>query len=166
MRPRIIFVCLASVMAFGQTTSNPASPGTMTKIVVHFESPDVPETSFAAQPKTMYRAGTRYCRTEEVPDAKLGIHGLVIVSEPDAWLINLLTKTALHQVDPGPTFNCRLPLFADDLRSATDPRNQLAELEFGRELGYFRSSGATINDGPVLRGKTTKAYTVGVGDSQ
>jgi hypothetical protein len=138
----------------------------MTKVVVRFESPDVAETSFAAQPKTMYRAGIRYCRIEELPDTQHGIHGLVVISEPDAWLINLLTKTAQHQVDSGPTFNCRLPIYTDDVKSATDTGNQLTRLEFGRELAYFQDSGATIKDGPTLQGKTTKAYTIGIGHSQ
>jgi hypothetical protein len=111
-------------------------------------------------------ARLRYCRIEELPDTEHGIHGLVVVSEPDAWLINLLTKTAQHQVDPGPTFNCRLPLFPDDVKSATDASNQLTGLEFGRELAFFQDSAATIKDGPTLQSKTTKAYTVSIGDSQ
>jgi hypothetical protein len=140
----------------------------MTKVVVRFESPDVPEASFVAQPKTMYRAGTRYCRIEELPDTEHGIHGLVVVSEPDEWLVNLLTKTAQHQVDPGPTFNCRLPVFvsAEDIKSVEDTRSQLMGLEFGREFAYFEGKGATSGPGPTLQGKTTTAYTVEIGDSQ
>lgn len=84
----------------------------MTKVVVRLESSDVPKGSFAAQPKTMYRAGTRYCRIEELPDTEHGIHGLVVINEPDAWMINLLTKTAQYEADPGPTFICRLPVLS------------------------------------------------------
>jgi len=140
----------------------------MTKLVVHLQSPDVPGGSFAAQPKTMYRAGSRYCRIEEFPDTEHGIHGLAVINEPDTWLVNLITKTAQHQVDPGPTFNCRLPLFAlgEDIKSAADTRSQVMGLEFGRELAYFEEKGATSGPGPTLQGKTTKAYTVGIGDSQ
>jgi hypothetical protein len=67
--------------------------------------------------------------------------------------------------DPGPTFNCRLPVFADDVKSAAKG-NQVTGLEFGRELAYFRERGATVKDGPALQGKATKAYTVGIGDLQ
>jgi len=137
----------------------------MTKLVVRLQSPEVPEASFAAQPKTMYRAGTGYCRIQELPDSEHGVHGLLVISEPDAWLINLLTKTAQHQVDLGPTFNCRLPVFADDMK-ASDAGNQLMGLEFGRELAYFRERGATPRDGPTLQGKTTKSYTLTIRDSQ
>jgi hypothetical protein len=168
MRAQIIFICLVSAMVFGQVASNQTSPGAMTKLVVHLQSADVPETSFAAQPKTMYRAGTRYCRIEEIPDTEHGIHGVVVINERDTWLVNLLAKTAQHQLDPGPTFNCRLPIFVsgEDIKSAADTRSQLMGLEFGRELPYFEGKGATSGPGPTLQGKTTTAYTVEIGDSQ
>ena len=47
--------------------------------------------SFATKPKTMYRAGNGHCRTEESPDIEQGLHGLMIVNEPDVWMLNLLT---------------------------------------------------------------------------
>lgn len=147
---------------------NQTVPATMTKLVVRLQSPDVPEMSFAAQPKTMYRAGSRYCRIEELPDTEHGIHGLAIINEPDTWLVNLLTKTAQHEVDTGPTFNCRLPIFiaGEDVNSATNTRGLLMRLEFGRELTYFEGSGAVSGPGPTLQGKATKSYMVEIGDSQ
>lgn len=168
MRARVILVCLASTIAFGQVASNQTPPGTMTKLIVRLQSQDVPEASFAAQPKTMYRAGTHYCRIEELPDIEHGIHGLLVINEPDTWLVNLLTKTAQHHLDPGPTFNCRLPVFVfgEDIKSAVDARSQLMGLEFGRELAYFDEREATSTPGPTLQGKATKAYTIEIGDSQ
>ena len=62
----------------------------MTKLIVRLESPEVPGQSFAAKPKTLYRAGTGYCRTEELPDPEHGIHGLMIINEPDVWMVNRL----------------------------------------------------------------------------
>jgi hypothetical protein len=143
-------------------------PAMMTKLMVKLESPEIPKDSFAAQAKRMYRAGSGYCRIEENPDLEHGIHGLLITNEPDSWMINRLAKTARHIVDPGPTFNCRLPIFADaeDIKSAQDLKKPLIQLEFGRELEYFRSGSAAPNPGPVMRGKATMAYTVQAGDSQ
>jgi hypothetical protein len=151
-----------SALAWGED-----APEKMTKLMVKPESPEVPKDSFAAQPKRMYRAGSRYCRIEENPDLEHGIHGLLITNEPDAWVINLLDKTARHMVDPGPTYNCRLPVFAhaEDIKSAEDMKKQLMQLEFGRELEYFRSRSGTPNPGPVLQGKATMVYTVQTGDS-
>jgi len=66
----------------------------MTRVEVVLEGPDIPAGSFATKPKVMYRAGSRYCRTEEAPDTERGIHGLAIVNEPDYWMVNLMKNTA------------------------------------------------------------------------
>jgi hypothetical protein len=154
-------ICIVGSIAFGQ-----ALPETMTKISVRLESPDDPADSFAAKPKTMYRAGNGYCRTEEVPDPEHGIHGLMILNEPDAWMVNLLSKTARHFVDPGPTFNCHLPLFGGEpAKSAAEMKNPLLELEFGQELEYFKGKRATPSEGPILRERQTTIYAVTIGDS-
>src|ERR1700730_2128721 len=108
MKCPAILVCVLNAVSFGQ------QPEIMTKLAVRLESADIPAESFAAKPKVMYRAGTGYCRTEELPDPEHGIHGLMILNEPDAWMVNLLTKTAQHFVDPGPTFHCRMPIFQGD----------------------------------------------------
>ncbi|MBZ5602666.1 MAG: hypothetical protein LAO79_10205 [Acidobacteriia bacterium] len=115
-------------------------PAKMTKLMVKLESQEIPRDSFAAQPKRMYRAGSRYCRTEENPDLQNGIHGLMIINEPDVWLINRLDMTAKHMVDPGPTYNCRMPMFvnAEDIRGPEDLKKILMQLEFGRELEFFK----------------------------
>lgn len=138
----------------------------MTKLITQLERSDFPAESFASKPKTMYRSGTRYCRTEEQPDPDHGIHGLMILNEPDAWIVNLLTKTAKHFVDPGPTFNCHLPIFQGDVKSSADMKNPILELEFGQEVGYFKGKDATPKEGPVLRDKPTTVYAVDMGDSQ
>jgi hypothetical protein len=149
-----------------------AAPGqeplTMTRLVVPHDAPNIREGSFPAMPKTMYRAGTRYCRIEESPDDQHGIHGLLIVNEPDEWLINSQTKTGQHFVDPGPTFNCRLPIFisAEQIHSESDINKPLMDLEFGKELTFFENQGASPSDGPNLQGKTTKAYTANIANSQ
>ena len=46
------------------------TPKTMIKIEVHLESPEVTAGSFLAQPKVIYRAGTKYCRVEEAEDSQ------------------------------------------------------------------------------------------------
>lgn len=159
----IAALLLLSGMVFGQ-----APPKTMTKLIVRLESPDVPKDSFASLPKTMYRAGAGYCRIEELPDPEHGIHGLIIINEPDIWLVNQFDKTARHQVDPGPSFNCLMPIFPDTQKpeSIMEKKDPLAELEFGRELAYFRGRNATSALGPRLHEKETKAYILTIGDSQ
>jgi hypothetical protein len=104
-------VVLVGVVAHVSLAQQP--PETMTKMEVVLEGPDIPAGSFATKPRVMYRAGGRYCRIEEAADPEKGIQGLAIVSEPDYWMVNLLSKTAKHAVDPGPSLTCHLPIFAD-----------------------------------------------------
>ncbi len=141
----LLLVCCA--VAFGADT-----PATMTKLMVKFESPEIPKDSFAALAKRMYRAGSQYCRIEENPDLQNGIHGLLIMNEPDVWMINRLDKSARHVVD--------------HLKSLEDLKRPLMQLEFGREREYFLFRSAAANPGPVMQGKPTTAYTVQAGDSQ
>jgi hypothetical protein len=141
-------------------------PKTMTKLQVQLQSPDVPPDSFAAQPKIIYRAGGQYCRMEEQPDPNHGIHGLMIVNEPDAWMVNLATDSAQHMVDPGPTFNCRLPIFGDLASSLPeDEGKEIFGLEFGQEYEFFKAKGATPQPGGIQQGQQTTAYMLRFGDS-
>jgi hypothetical protein len=75
-------------------------------------------------------------------------------------MVNLIAKTARHGVDPGPTFNCHLAMFADD------PDKEASGLEFGLEMEFFKSKGATPHEDPVLQGQKTTAYQVEIGSSK
>jgi hypothetical protein len=151
MRLFVITVCLFAGMSWAE-----APPKAMLKLEVVLQSPEALPGSFAAKPKVMYRAGTHYCRTEEEVDPERQIHGLLIINEPDFWMVNLLAKAGKHGVDPGPTFNCRMPIFQEI--SGFD-------LEFGHELDYFKTKGVVSQPGPILQGKQTTAYKVDIRNS-
>lgn len=154
----VVVFALAGGM-FGQQP-----PKVMTRVEVTFHSPDVPEGSFAAKPKVFYRAGDRYCRIEEAADAEHGLHNLMIINEPDYWSVDLIAKTAQHGVDPGPTFNCHLPMFAyGSPQSLDDETKEIRQLEFGRELDFFENKGAVAEPGPVLFKHETTSYKAQVG---
>jgi hypothetical protein len=57
--------------------------------------------------------------------------GSLIMNEPDSWMVNELDKTARHIIHPGPTFNCRMPIFADagDIKAAEDLKKAGLQLE-------------------------------------
>ena len=99
MNRLLLSICVLAGAIFAEEP-----PKRMTKMEVVLHSPDAPTGSFAAKPRVFYRAGNRYCRVEETPDPDQGIHGLMIINEPDWWMVNLFSKTARHGVDPGPTF--------------------------------------------------------------
>lgn len=157
MRTLFVILTLLSSVAFAQDT-----PKTMTRLEVRMAGREVPPGSFAAKPKVYFRTGNRYCRIEEAEDTENKIHGLMILNEPDAWMVNLFDKTARHTIDRGPTFNCRLPIF---LNIGADDAPDLAtqNLEFGKELEFFRSYGASPHTGPVVENKQTSLYIIEMG---
>lgn len=160
MKKLLLGVCaLVSPLMFGQQM-----PRMMTRVEVTLHSPDVQDGSFAAKPKIFYRAADRYCRIEEAADPDRGLHNLMIVNEPDYWTVNLASKTARHDVDPGPTYNCHLPIFAyGSPQSLDEETKEIRGLEFGRELEFFQSKGSTAESGPVLFQHETTMYRVQVG---
>jgi hypothetical protein len=130
----------------------------MIMITTRLVDPKAAPNSFSSQPKTCWRAGTRYARVAEAPDWQNHVHGLVIVNEPDVWVINLFDKSGTHMVDSGPTFNAELPIF--DLPQGS--KMKLSTLEFGREMGFVNKNGARRSPGGMLQGRRTSRYDLTV----
>jgi len=138
-----------------------AGEPSMTKIVSRIISNSVPEGSFASKPKTLYRAGSKYSRTEEELDAENNLHALLIVNEPDTWMINLADKTARHVVDPGPTFNFHAPIVWTPSRDGQPEENKdFKDLEYGNEVEFFRRHSASVAGRRVAGGSTFKALSI------
>src|SRR6266487_825791 len=106
------------------------APEKMVRIVTRDATPGIDPQSFPALPKTLYRLGNGRGRVEEMPDASRGVHGLIVVNEPDAWIVNLHDKSGRHVVDPGPGLIFRAPI----LDGGGELPAPLRELEFGCEL--------------------------------
>ena len=138
-------------------------PKTMSKISVRGVEPAPEPGSFSAQAKTYWRAGTKYACIAEAEDSKNHIHGLAVISEPDAWMINLFDKSAKHMVDHGPTLDVHLPIFP----STTGTKTKLDGLEFGNEVEFLTKNNATrASDKAIGGGKATDRYDLRVGSSK
>jgi len=96
----------------------------------------IAEGSFDAQTKKVWRIGNNYLRFEDAPNPQTKVHGLIVVAEPDIWIVDRNMNQAQHTVDPGPNYKIHFPLFA------SETSEKLRELEFGRELEYFRQNDA------------------------
>jgi hypothetical protein len=147
---------LPGILCLLLTVSAPCqeTPKTMVKLSMRLIEP-APETgSFAAQPRTLWRAGKKYARIAEAPDLENHVHGLTILNEPDAWMINLTDKSGKHMVDSGPSLEVHLPIFP----TPSNVKMKLRELEFGNELEFFASNGATVSPGDAIKGKSTERH--------
>lgn len=160
---RLGFALFLVSLAFAQD-----APKTMHRIVVQLDGSEVPQNSLLRKPRTIYRAGSTYCRMEDIPDIEDNNSGMLIVNEPNAWMVNQTTKTARHMVDPGPSFNCHLPIFSGPVPNAPDTVDYMKlGLEFGHELEYFKRMGAVRQDpGPVLQKQKTIAYSLDMGGTR
>lgn len=127
----MIALAAMTVPAYAAT----CAPQRLVHIVLTDVTPGIDAGSFAAQPKTYYRIGSGKLRIEEEPDKPNGIHGLIIVAEPDIWMINLFDNTGRHIVDPGPTFNAIAPVIA--MRHVPP---KLAGLQLGCEANFLAAN--------------------------
>lgn len=147
-------ILIASV-APGALAGPDEQPSTMIRMVVRIMGPGIKPGSFPALPKTIYRAGAHHARIEDPPDARQRLQKLTIISEPDAYSINLITKRGTHAVDQGGPDDLHLPIVLP-----FDPKHRLPKLdrlEFGDEYGFFEEAGAQKQPGPDINSKPTDA---------
>ena len=137
---KLNFGCIAALatasLCAAPVYASTCAPQTLVHIVTVDVTPGVAAASFAAQPKSTYRLGSDRMRIEESPDTVNGITGLVVIAEPNIWLVNLYDHTGRHAVDPGPTFFAKAPLFG-----TTDIAPKLAALELGCEAEFIAANG-------------------------
>ena len=173
MKRFLILVALLSFMgevpAAGPQTQPACAPAKMVKATIRNATPDIDPDSFAAQPRTYYRLGTRYGRVEDQPDTEHGVHGLMVASEPDLWMINLLNKKGKHIIDKQPPQHFHIPLLALPGNPASPPEDADSEFlrgfELGCELEYVKAqSGGAPPKPEQLDGHTYDAYTATQGE--
>ena len=131
-------------------------PKEMTRMVVRLMGPAIRPGSFAALPKTIYRASDEYARIEDPPDARQHVQKLTVIARHDAWSANLTDKRGTHSVEHGGAGDLPIPIVLP-----LDPRHKLGKLdgiEFGAEYEFFEQAGAAKKHGPVINAKPTDAY--------
>lgn len=132
-----LFAPLLTLMAWPSPAAATCAPERMVRIVTRVATPPVEPGSFGAAPKTLYRLGTKYGRVEELPNPATKLHLLIVVNEPDVWMVNQLDRTGRHIVDQGPTFNFRAPIFEKDGMPPI-----LLTLELGCERAFLAANNA------------------------
>lgn len=107
------------------------APAKLVHIVTRNISPGVAASDRTAQPRELWRQGAFFLRSLDAADPTSGAQPLVIVSEPDIWVINLATREGRHAVDAGPDLEVRAPILP--VRGLPP---SMAALEFGCEPEY------------------------------
>lgn len=116
------------------------SPTSLARIVIRDISPGVAAADPRAQPRTMYRRGATQFRSEEQPDmGRGGETRLVVISEPDVWMIDLARGQGAHSLDPGPELIVQAPV----LPNTPDLPALFRTLEFGCEAAFVAAHAPT-----------------------
>jgi len=129
---------LTTVILFGtaHVLSADCAPDRLLKMTVADQSPGIPPGHFAALPKTIYRYKADFARIEEGWDRVNNIHGLIVVNEPDNWIVDLAKKQGRHTVDAKKPFVVNLPIFVAAPDGTALP-TELLGLEYGCETEFF-----------------------------
>ncbi len=146
-----MLVCAFTATAF------PDLPPTMTKIVAFYVAPNLSEDS-RAKPKTIYVSGNRYARTEEAGNNAGVEASVIIVDQPNVWVVDLKHQTGQHSVNHGPVQEVHEPICG-----ANGPV-EVADCEFGREAKFFDSALTDSVPAQQLSGRRCKGRKRVVGD--
>ncbi len=128
--------------------AQPTQQQQMTHIKIRMLEPAPAAGTFAAEPKEYWRSRKVFARVAEGPDHQMKIQQLMIVNEPDVWLLELMSKRGKHIVDPGPKYEIHVRMFDPGLK-------ELGSLEYGNEVEFFKAHKAKESEGPAINGKPT-----------
>ena len=123
-------------------------------------SADLPASSPETQSRKIWRLGKKFLRFDDVRNPETKAHVLLIVAEPDIWIIDRNKGQGQHAIDPGPKYAVHFPIF---------PREQsekLKQLEFGSELEFFRDNGAKDLASQTVDGVKCKIYRLEFDDRE
>lgn len=118
----------------------PCQPRSVVRMTVRNITPGLQAADPRAQPKTLWRKGGRFLRSIEEPvvsarlqdpKAPMAPQALVIVAEPDIWMIDTASREGRHSTDKGPVLEVRAPI----LPPGSAPPEFMA-LEYGCEAEF------------------------------
>lgn len=120
----------AAVLLASSAFASP--PLTMMHVVFRSIYPGVSQDEFVSLPKTFYLAGDKYLRLEEPDDRQRNLKVVMIANEPDAWDIDLVSKTGAHSVDT------EVPPVVHTMLVA-ELTGEWSKLEVGKEPAFFQA---------------------------
>lgn len=126
----------------------------MLYVEYHVLSPKLPPSSAESQTRKLWLVGDKYMRFEDVPNPETNIHGLIIVAEPEIWVIDRKSNKGQRSVDPGPSYAVHFPMLA------TETSARLRQLEFGNEMAFFQQNGAKERASQVVDGVTCRVFAL------
>ncbi len=151
---------LAMLLLASLTLSAQAAGDKMFFAEYRVVSADLPASSPEAQPRKIWRLEKEFLRFEDVPNPETKVHGLIIVDEPDIWIIDRNKGQGQHAIDPGPQYVVHFPIFP------REPSEKLKQLEFGSEFRFFQDNGAKEIASQSVDGIKCRLYRLELDDRE
>lgn len=120
----------------------PCRPKSLVSMTVRNVTPGLQASDPRAQPKRLWRKSEKFLRSLDQPvvsqalqdpKAPMARQALVIVAEPDVWMIDMASREGRHSVDKGPVLEVRAPI----LGPGTAPP-EFMSLEYGCEAEFVK----------------------------
>jgi len=124
------FLCATILCAVGCQKAQPV----MTRMEFSLTAPDLQVDSVGARPKTIYLAGKTCARIEQYADVSSDLKNLIIVREPEIWLVDIRRKTVGHSTNRSNDLTVHNPILGPD-----GPED-LIEFEYGHEVEFFNKA--------------------------
>jgi hypothetical protein len=157
---RFLFCFVAALLLIPGLLPAQAADDKMLFAEYRVVSADLPDSSPEAQPRKIWLLGKEYLRFEDVPNPETKVHGLIIVNEPDIWIIDRNKGEGQHAIDPGPQYAIHFPIFSRE-QSA-----KLKRLEFRSERKFFQDNGAKELASQTVDGITCRLYRLELDDRE
>src|SRR5260221_6382554 len=119
MKPLRLFLLTWLLPLSAYAADKVCAPQSVLKAVTSMETPDLPPNHFYRVPKTLYRLGEKQGRVEEALNPETRSHLLIVVNEPDDWMVNLAERRGRDNRRAGPTFYFIAPLFCETVGNNT-----------------------------------------------
>jgi hypothetical protein len=154
--PYFLFPLFTFLTLLSTTSGTGAAelPPTMRVIEVKKIDPKPDPMSFDSEPVSYWCAGSGHGRIDMAPDDKNGMHELIIMNDPNVWMIDLNSKSGRHIVDHSPPLVVHFQVFGPTIPFEKGKPN----LEFANEVEYFKYRNAKVSAGPTLAGRKTISY--------
>jgi hypothetical protein len=155
---RLIFRFIAALLLTAGLLPAQAVDDKMLFAEYRVVSADLPDSSPEAQPRKVWMLGKEFLRFEDVPNPKTKVHELIVVYEPDVWIIDRNKGQGQHAIDPGPIYAVHFPIFP------REPSARLKRLEFRSELKFFQDNGAKELASQTVDGIKCKLFRLELDD--
>lgn len=147
------FAASALLPAFSKDDSNLLNLN-MKRIVVKCYS----DSDIAGKEQIIYRCGQTLGRVEFTRPSKspassseCEVERLIVISCPDLWICSMSDGLAEHMLDKDTDSRLRLPIMSIKQR-------EFIELEFGREVEFFKAKKAKQTENQEKEGTQTRSY--------